>query len=909
MRAPRVVVVLAAVAFAVATPLGVGYASDSSSPGSTGSIAGTVTGDGGSVAGACVDLEGGYSTPPQTHTDSNGAYLFSDLATSTSGEYYFVEVDASCSADLDADNYLRYQSTGVSVTAGQTTTVDVSLQLGGSAAGRILDASGNPLAGVCVGAYPDDPAFIGWAQGYTQTDADGSFVLRGVIPGDYRIKIDGCYASTVPSGPDIQPEYYYNDGGSVSNGTQSKADLTTVPIAKGSQALLEDQKTAPGADLVLTTDVDPTGIQPYIFPVDSGYTDLLDAGLMDPVFGLNGWKVTKLIPGDYKIGYQYWDPVTGLSRAGYIGYYKGIGVDGSMDTATAIPVVEGDNEISDHIVVPPIVDSTTTLSVSPNRVPAGSQMTITARVTSNSGTHVPAGVIDFFDLSVGGAAGGQYLGPSVLDSSGRATLPWTVLTGSHTIAAYYSGDGGTHDSHGEIAIVDGVAPGGSSGGGGGAAPPAQSTVTGTVDDGESLSSDPGGTPNDANPLIINVSTPKGGSISIDETPPDTNISGYKILNVGATITAPAATTSDPLKVTFQVFDGKLPNGYYGSDLTVFRDGSPVADCDTPDVAAPDPCVASRTTENGVTTIVVLSSHASTWDVEAANVGRIGGRDRITTAVAVSQDSFPNGNAGAVVLARADDFPDALVGAPLAAAKNAPLLLTDGAALPAATASEIDRALPNGQTVYVLGGPAAIPDSVVTQLQRSGYTVVRYGGNDRFDTAVKVADALGDPQTVLLATGTNFPDALAAGPAAAHVGGVVLLTNGKALPAATSGYVSKHADTVYAIGGPAAAADPTAMPVFGADRYATATAVATRFFPAPTAIGVATAANFPDALSGGAQLALVGEPLVLSSPESVPSATTDYLTSVRGTATTAHMFGGVQALADAVRSQIEHALGS
>ena len=68
-------------------------------------------------------------------------------------------------------------------------------------------------------------------------------------------------------------------------------------------------------------------------------------------------------------------------------------------------------------------------------------------------------------------------------------------------------------------------------------------------------------------------------------------------------------------------------------------------------------------------------------VTVAPVTRLAGTDRIATAVAVSQNSFPTGNAGAVVLARADDYPDALVGGPLAAAKNAPLLLTEGSTLP------------------------------------------------------------------------------------------------------------------------------------------------------------------------------------------------------------------------------------
>ncbi len=78
-------------------------------------------------------------------------------------------------------------------------------------------------------------------------------------------------------------------------------------------------------------------------------------------------------------------------------------------------------------------------------------------------------------------------------------------------------------------------------------------------------------------------------------------------------------------------------------------------------------------------------------------------------------------------------------------------------------------------MYLLGDTKSIPASVATQLTGLGYQVVRYGGADRYATAVAVADALGSPSTVLLATGTNFPDALAAGVGAAKAHGAVLLT--------------------------------------------------------------------------------------------------------------------------------------
>ena len=287
--------------------------------------------------------------------------------------------------------------------------------------------------------------------------------------------------------------------------------------------------------------------------------------------------------------------------------------------------------------------------------------------------------------------------------------------------------------------------------------------------------------------------------------------------------------------------------------------------------------------------------------------RVSGTDRIATAVAVSQSSFPAGNAGAVVLARADDYPDALVGGPLAAAKNAPLLLTEGSALPAETVTEVKRVLPTGGTVYVLGGMSAIPTSVTSQLTSLGYVVTRYSGADRYATAVAVATALGSPTTVLLATGTNFPDALAAGPAAAHLHGAILLTDGSTVPPETASYLA-GAHITYAIGGPAAAAVPSATAILGSDRYATAAAVATKFFPSSAVVGVATATGFPDALAGGAQLALMGGPLLLSSAASVPASTSSYLAADHSAITKIYVYGGTSVLGANVVAELTAALG-
>jgi hypothetical protein len=168
--------------------------------------------------------------------------------------------------------------------------------------------------------------------------------------------------------------------------------------------------------------------------------------------------------------------------------------------------------------------------------------------------------------------------------------------------------------------------------------------------------------------------------------------------------------------------------------------------------------------------------------------------------------------------------------------------------------------------------------------------------------------VGSPSTVFLATGINFPDALSAGPAAAASHGVVLLTDGSTLPANVKAYLTAHPGTVYAVGGPAVAADPAANPLQGADRYATAAAVANAIFTAPTSVGLASGVTFPDALSGGAYQAHVGGPILLTAPATLPSSTNTYLAGAKTTIANAEIFGGDAALSASVQTAITAALG-
>ncbi|HEY0870664.1 MAG TPA: cell wall-binding repeat-containing protein, partial [Acidothermaceae bacterium] len=212
--------------------------------------------------------------------------------------------------------------------------------------------------------------------------------------------------------------------------------------------------------------------------------------------------------------------------------------------------------------------------------------------------------------------------------------------------------------------------------------------------------------------------------------------------------------------------------------------------------------------------------------------------------------------------------------------------------------------PIGGTVYLLGGNSALAPAVASSVAALGFTTVRIAGPDRFTTAALVAAELGNPVTVFEADGTNFPDALSAGTAAASVGGAILLTAGSSQSPATASYLAAHpGDKRYAIGGPAASADPGATAYVGADRFATSVAVAEAFFPAPGSIGLASGFTFPDALSGGSVAAMNHGPIVLvPSTGTLPVTVASYLATAKASATAAWLFGGTSSVSADVFNQ-------
>jgi len=291
------------------------------------------------------------------------------------------------------------------------------------------------------------------------------------------------------------------------------------------------------------------------------------------------------------------------------------------------------------------------------------------------------------------------------------------------------------------------------------------------------------------------------------------------------------------------------------------------------------------------------------------VDRVWGADRIATAVAVSRGSFGAASAPVVVIARSDGFADALAAVPLAVSLGGPLLLTNPNSLNSEVAAELARVVAPDGRVIIVGGVGAVARAVEDELVAAGHVVQRLQGADRYSTAVEVAAELPSPEVIIVATGTEFADALSGGVAAAAAKGVVILSNGDLLPEVSADFIDMHPGVrVVALGGPAAAAAesvPGVVPLVGANRYATAVLAANEFFSSPAGAGVASGVDFPDSLAGGAAIAASGWPMLLTAPDSLPSAVDQWLREQ--SPQSVRVFGGSAAVSEQVAAELTAAV--
>ncbi len=312
-----------------------------------------------------------------------------------------------------------------------------------------------------------------------------------------------------------------------------------------------------------------------------------------------------------------------------------------------------------------------------------------------------------------------------------------------------------------------------------------------------------------------------------------------------------------------------------------------------------------------------------------------GRTRYETAAAASEDAYrskvPIDREGyrTVVIATGENFPDALGASSLAGVLDAPVLIAKRDDLPAAVAAEVKRL--GAKRAIIVGGSDVVGSGVVTDLQALGVTKIeRVAGATRYETANAVARrctvAKGSPAGTVcfVATGMNFPDALAAAPIAATHGWPIFLVGPKGLSASTLDAMSDIGiSEVRILGGTdvvSSGVEAMLRDRFGASdvfrqagdtRYETAVSVARlavdRAGMQWDGLAIATGENFPDALCGGALQAREWSVLLLTKRGTLPAIVGSRLSAERDYIARVKYLGGTDVVSSAVRGSVKSRL--
>lgn len=297
--------------------------------------------------------------------------------------------------------------------------------------------------------------------------------------------------------------------------------------------------------------------------------------------------------------------------------------------------------------------------------------------------------------------------------------------------------------------------------------------------------------------------------------------------------------------------------------------------------------------------------------EPKSIDRLYGDLRYDTAIEISQEGWADGEleGGTVVLARGDDFADALAGVPLAHALGSPILLVSPKDnIKKKVLDEIDRL--GAETVYVLGGTDAIGKDVDVTLENQSLNPIRLAGDTRFETAAQIADAItgGQSEEAVVVNGMNFPDALSIAAAAADAGVPILLTRANKIPDATQDAFDKlGVERSVVVGGTVVVNDevfkqlPEAVRLSGENRYETNIEVLNEVGTYQSHMYVATGTDYADALTGAVLAAKEGTNLLFVRNK-VPQGAASFLEENEIEELT--IFGGPNAVSDDVKKALE-----
>ena len=301
------------------------------------------------------------------------------------------------------------------------------------------------------------------------------------------------------------------------------------------------------------------------------------------------------------------------------------------------------------------------------------------------------------------------------------------------------------------------------------------------------------------------------------------------------------------------------------------------------------------TAPGTATIVITGkgkyhgTRTFTFQIDEAEQGsavRLAGESAADTSARIATEAFPEGSEW-IVIARDDDFADAMSATGLAGVLNAPIVLTDRYSLSDAAARAV-QAL-GAKKAYIIGGTGAIPGDIEGGLATFGcQTQGRIFGYDSWDTstecAKKIAEHGGNSDgNAVVAMSTNFQDALSISSYAYKYQVPIFLetdeAHGRQLTEAAVSAIKELSGTIYVPGGNGAVPQASVEEVFGKERivrlsgwdgYDTSNQIATYMVEhgllSPSTICLASGAPDPkgvDALAGAALAGKAGGVVLLT----------------------------------------------
>lgn len=176
-------------------------------------------------------------------------------------------------------------------------------------------------------------------------------------------------------------------------------------------------------------------------------------------------------------------------------------------------------------------------------------------------------------------------------------------------------------------------------------------------------------------------------------------------------------------------------------------------------------------------------------IEKENIIRLGGETRYETALEICKkvDPLPKKT---VIITTGENYPDALCAGPLSAYKKIPIILVKKEEIPISVQNFLKE---EAGKVIIIGGEKVVAKSIENWLKDNGITVLtRISGEDRYQTSQFVANyALKEglsQNSIYLATGENFPDALSIGAIAGQKNSILLLVKNSEIPSPVQAFL-------------------------------------------------------------------------------------------------------------------------